>query len=196
MTALLANWAIALGADSPVLTVPWHDEDGQVAYVDLRTHPERIDDISEARENPVLAHVLATLNAPGWPWTTAKCDRWELEEDDLETAALDLELDLAPAGIGSYIDLYHRDAKVFASLQHHRDLLQRLTLAAGLGGGQPKAILELTLRRCIAVGAEGYAITAFLYAVGEDAVQAQANWVAALATLAHILLSSDAPAIE
>jgi hypothetical protein len=190
MTALLASWAIALGADSPVLTVPWHDKDGNVAYVDLKSHPERIDNIPEARENPVLADVLATLNAPESPWVTAKCDRWELDEDDLETAALDLELALAQAGIGSYIDFYHRDARLFASLEHHRDLLQRLTLAEGIGGGNPKAILELTLRRCIAVGAEGYAITAFLYAIGDDAAQAQANWADALTALTRILLDT------
>jgi len=190
MTALLASWAIALGADSSALTVPWHDDEGQVAYVDLQAHPEHIDEIPEARENPVLAHVLASLNAPESPWATAKCDRWELDEDDLETASLDLdhEPDFAQAGTGSYIDLYHRDGKLFASLPQHRDLLQRLVLAAS--GPNPVAILELTLRRCIAEGAEGYAITAFLYAIGEEAAQAQANWAVALAALAQILLES------
>ncbi len=77
---MTAAWAIALGADSPVLAVPWCDndggDDGRAAYVDLRAHPERIGEIPEARENPVLAHVLARLNAPESPWATAKCDRW------------------------------------------------------------------------------------------------------------------------
>jgi hypothetical protein len=183
-----ATWAIAFGAESPVLAVPWHDDDGRIAYIDLRAQPERIGEIPEARENPVLAHVLARLNALESPWATAKCDRWPLDEDDLQAAALHLDLDGAQAGIGSYIDLYHRDAAKFASLEDHRDLLQRLTRAAEKSG-PPAAMLELTLRHCIAEGAEGYAITAFLHAVGEDAARAQTNWEAALAALAQILLN-------
>ncbi len=193
---MCASWAISLGEDSPVLTVPWKDNDSRVAYVDLRAHPERVSEIAEARENPALAQVLAHLNAPGSPWATAKCDRWPLDEDDLATAALDHDVESAAAGIGSYIDLYHRDAARFVSLEHHRELLQQLTRAAEGIGGAPTAILELTLRHCVVEGAEGYAITAFLYAVGKDAVQAEAQWGAALATLTHILLSGTASAIE
>lgn len=189
-----ATWAIALGEDSPVLVVPWQDEDGRVAYVDLRAQPERIGEIPEARENPVLAHALARFNAPGSPWATAKCDRWALDEDDLSTAALDLDVESAQAGIGSYIDFYYRDAARFASLEGHRELLQQLTRAAEAAAGA--AILELVLRRCIVESAEGYAITAFLYAIGEDEAQAEAKWVAALATFTDILLSGDAAAIE
>ena len=200
--AMHATWAISLGADSPVLTVPWQDATGRVEYVDLRARPDRIEDIPEARENPPLAKVLERLNAPGSPWATAKCDRWPLDDEDLEAASFDLALarsrSSAQAGIGSYIDFYHRDAAEFASLEHHRALVQRLTRSAeGLAGDpvssvqrgvQPAAMLELTLRRCIAEGSEGYAITAFLYAIGEDEARAQTNWAAALATLTHILL--------
>jgi len=198
--AMHATWALSLGPDSPVLTVPWHDDAGRVAYVNLRTCPGCIDDIPEAQENPPLAAVLQALNAPDSPWLTAKCDRWALDDDDLEAASFDLALarnrSFAQTGIGSYIDFYHRDAAEFASLEHHRELVKRLTrLAEGLAGGavqrdgHPAAMLELTLRRCIAEGSDGYAITAFLYAIGEDAARAQANWAAALATLAHILLN-------
>jgi hypothetical protein len=182
-----ATWAISLGEDSPALAVPWHDDGGSVAYVDLRAYPERIGEIPEARENPVLARVLAMLNATESPWATAKCDRWALDEDDLQAAALHLDLDAAQAGTGSYIDLYLRNSAGFASLEGHRDLLQRLTRAAE-GSGPPEAMLELTLRHCVAQGVEGYAITAFLYAPGEDASHAQANWELALAALAQILL--------
>lgn len=190
-----AEWTIALGAESPALAVPWHGDDARMAYVDLRAHPERISEIPETRKNPVLAHVLAILNAPESPWATAKCDRWELDEEDIETAALELDLDDAQAGIGSYIDLYLRDAAEFASLEGHRDRLERLTRAAE--GSEPTAaMLELTLRHCVAEGVEGYAITAFLYAIGEDAARAQAAWEAALTTLAHILLSGTRAALE
>jgi hypothetical protein len=189
-----ASWNIALGEASPALAVPWHDDDGRVEYVDLRAHPERMGEIPETRENPALAHVLTLLNTPGSPWATAKCDCWKLDEDDLQTAALDLDLDTARAGIGSYIDLYYRDAMRFASLEGHRDLIERLTRAAE--ERDSTGILELTLRHCVAEGVEGYAITAFLYAVGQDAAGAQAGWEAALTALMHILLSSDASAIE
>ena len=201
--ALLAHWAIALAEDSPVLVVPWHDDAGRVAYIDLRAHPEHIHDIPEAGENPALARVLEVLNASGSPWATAKCDRWALDEDDLDTASFDLALarnrSVGHVGIGSYIDFYYREVKEFASLEHHRELLPRLTRRAegfdeaGVRrDGHPVVMLELTLRRCVAAGSEGYAITAFLYAIGEDAARAQANWEAALGTLAHILLSGSA----
>jgi hypothetical protein len=186
-----AEWAIALGAESPVLAVPWHDTEGVAVYIDLRTQPERIGEIPEARENPVLAGVLVMLGAPESPWATAKCDRWALDEDDLEAAALHLDLDAAQAGIGSYIDLYLRDQAEFTSLEGHRDLLERLTRTAEQDG-PPAAMLELTLRHCIVEGVEGYAITAFLYAVGEDASHAQASWELALTALMQILLSEAA----
>jgi hypothetical protein len=197
-----ATWSIALAADSPVLVVPWHDDAGRVAYVDLRACPDCIEKISEVRENPPLASLLVALNAPDSPWATAKCDRWTLDEDDLEAASFDLALardrKSVQVGIGSYIDFYHRAEIEFTSLEHHRELLQRLTRAAERPGtqqdSQPSAMLELMLRHCIADGREGYAITAFLYAIGEDAVRAQENWAASLAALQHILLSSTAPA--
>ncbi len=185
---MTATWAISLGEDSPALAVPWHDDNGSATHVDLRAHLERINEIPEARESPVLARVLAILNAPGSPWATAKCDRWTLDEDDLRAAALHMDLDPAQAGIGSYIDLYLRDTAGFASLEAHRDLLQRLTSQAE-ASGPPAAMLELTLRHCVAQEVEGYAITAFLYALGEDAARAQVNWELALTALAQILLS-------
>jgi len=199
-----ATWAISLAADSPVLVVPWHDDAGLAAYVDLCARPDCMEDIPEAVEHPSLARALAKLNAPDSPWLTAKCDRWTLDEDDLEAAALDLMLartkGFAQAGIGSYIDIYHRNSAEFAALERHRDLLPQLTrVAEGLAGegvqrdGHPAAMLELTLRRCIVEGREGYAITAFLYAIGENPARAEANWAAALAALTHILLKSDAP---
>jgi hypothetical protein len=184
-----ATWAISLGEDSPALAVPWQDDAGHAVYVDLRAHPERLGEVPETRENPALARVLEHLNAPESPWATAKCDRWTLDEDDLQTAALELDLDAAQAGIGSYIDVYHRNAEEFASLEGHRDLLQRLARAAE-GSGPQAAMLELTLRRCVAEGVEGYAITAFLYAIGEDAAHAQVSWELALAALAQIFLNT------
>jgi len=194
--AIRAAWAIALGPDSAVLAVPWLDETGKSVYVDLRACPGCIQQIPEARENPPLARVLELLNAPESPWTTAKCDLWPLDEDDLEAASFDLALSRDPgfaqAGIGSYIDFYHRDAESFASLDYHRELLPRLTRAAETLPSEPAAMLEMVLRHSVVHGREGYAITAFLYAIGEDAAQAQTNWAGALETLTHILLGGAA----
>ncbi|HEY0307041.1 MAG TPA: hypothetical protein VGB94_02680 [Acidobacteriaceae bacterium] len=190
-----ATWAIALAENSPVLVVPWSDEAGRVAYVDLRLQPERMDEILEAREFPALGRMLQELNAMGSPWATAKCDRWVLDDEDLEAAALDLDflgdVNFAQAGVGSYIDFYSRDAALFGSLEHHRVLLVRLTRDASQATDDPaNALLEFTLRRCIAEDSEGFAITAFLYAVGRDAVDAEAKWAAALAALTQILLAA------
>jgi hypothetical protein len=193
--AFQATWAIALAADSPVLVVPWHDDSGCLAFVDLYRHPERITDIPETLHQPALTRALQQLNAPDSPWATAKCDRWLLDEEDLDAAALDLALArdtrFAHAGIGSYVDFYHRDTALFTSLQHHRELLIRLAQVAmqppPAQHAPATALLELTLRRCIANGRDGFSITAFLYAIGQDAARAQANWSAALGALTQIL---------
>jgi hypothetical protein len=191
-TAVIANWAIELAEESPVLVVPWQDDSGSVAYVDLRGHAEAIDEIPEARANPALAGLLLALNAPESRWATAKCDRWELDDEDLEAASFELELvhdERYSSGVGSYVDIYLLDPAQFVSLEHHRELLERLTQALICAGAEPRALLELTLRRCIAGGSDGYAITAFVYAMGGDAESAQANWADALDALAKVLES-------
>jgi hypothetical protein len=195
-----ASWGIELAEDSAVLTVPWTDDAGRVAYIDLRAQPEAIQQIPEARENPPLAVALSRLNAADSRWATGKCDRWGLDEDDLQTAIYELDLESGEGstwnGIGSYIDFYSLELAQFLSLQHHRELLQRLTSAAEGLAGHPTAMLELTLRRCVAEGQDGYAVTAFVYAVGGDAAQAEVSWAAALAAMADILLACRVAAIE
>jgi hypothetical protein len=195
-SAFQASWAIALAADSPVLVVPWQDDAGHVTYVDLRRQPERVLEIPEVHHQPALARALQQLNAADSPWATAKCDCWRLDEEDLEAVAFDLELArdarFGQAGIGSYIDVYSRDVRCFVSLAQHRELLLRLTRTAMRPAGHtghPVALLEFTLRRCIAEGEDGYAITVFLYAIGQDRVDAQANWDAALDALTGMLRS-------
>jgi len=170
--------------------VPWSDDAGRVSYVDLRREPERIGEVLEAREHPALGRTLLRLNAPESQWATAKCDRWVLDEEDLETASLDLDRDVPfEAGVGSYIDFYYRDAGLFGSLEHYRALLVRLVQAANAAGerNEPEALLELTLRRCVADGREGFAVTA----LGREPADAEAKWAAALAALTQILLADD-----
>ena len=193
--AIQAAWSIELLPESPVLVVPWHDDSGNVAYVDLRQCPEQITAIPEAMQHPALALLLQRLNADASPWATAKCDRWQMDEEDMDAASFDLELARddgnAAAGIGSYVDFYSRDTALFCSLQQHRELLVLLTevLQSPEELRQSAAVLcELTLRRCIVSGQEGFAITAFVYAVGQDLPVAEANWAAALQTLADVLL--------
>jgi hypothetical protein len=98
-----ADWEIEVGGGAPVIEVLWP------SFVDLRLHPERAAQFSEAIEFPALAEALVAMNAPGSPVWTSKCDFWSI----VDPAALDPdELDAPQAraafGLACYIDVLQR----------------------------------------------------------------------------------------
>jgi hypothetical protein len=98
-----ADWEIEVGGGAPVIEAFWP------GFVDLRLHPERATQFSEAMEFPALAQALVALNGPASPVWTSKCDTWSI----VAPAAFDPdELDAPPAraacAVACYIDVLQR----------------------------------------------------------------------------------------
>src|SRR5947209_17692242 len=111
---MFAEWSAECSADDPVLVVPWKDPDGPAQFIDLRTDPYELHAVAEAEDHPSLMQALRALNATRSPVFTAKCDTWDLGEDELTALRFNLELsqDNSPIGFASYIDLLWRDRRI------------------------------------------------------------------------------------
>jgi hypothetical protein len=189
---MFSESSVECGHDDPVLVVPWSDPDNSSRhFIDLRENPYDLDWIEEAAQHPPLLHALRALNAPRSPVFTAKCDVWNLPEEDL--ASLRLELDLipedSPAGIASYIDLLWRERSTFVSFHQHEQILHRITrLVTPLD--HPYALLESILRPALidfSSPQEGFAITIYLKALGHDPAAAEEHWGSALSDVSTLL---------
>ncbi len=194
-----AAWSAECGADDPVLVVPWSGPDGTPGFVDLRENPYDLDQIPEAEQHPALLQALRALNAPRSPVFTAKCDAWTMNQEELES--LHLELDLlepeAPAGFASYLDLLWRDRPLFVSFPQQEQRLQRLARATA-PLDHPYALIECVLRPAMidlsGEGSrfqEGFAISLYVKACGTDTPHAYEHWAAALASAITILRSRE-----
>jgi hypothetical protein len=203
---MLADWSVECSAEDPVLVVPWScspEEEAGPHFIDLRENPYDLDQIAEAEQHPPLMQALRALNVPRSPVFTAKCDAWELDSeeigdllDELDLHELQQEDSVVPAGVvgfASYIDLVWRDRTIFASFHQSEQLLHRLTrLAAPLDHSY--AMLDCVLRPAVVdfTGAqEGYSITLYVKALGEDLDRARANWASALEAVIGLLRSKD-----
>ncbi|MHB1021290.1 MAG: hypothetical protein ACYC46_01635 [Acidobacteriaceae bacterium] len=191
---MYSDWSVELGADAAVLSVPWHDATGQLAYINLRTHPEQISLVPEAVQHPMLAQALLALNEPRSGITTAKCDVWPLDADDVAACADLLDLlhkpDHPHFGYGSYIDILFREEAIFTSYDEHMQILPAITRAAG-ALDLPEATMELVLRLCTlgdGSALTGYATSVYTYGVGATAELAYRNWSEALAAVTGLLL--------
>ena len=208
---MYSDWSAELAPDAPVLSIPWHDATGRLCYIDLLAQPQRILEVPEALEHPPLAQALLTLNHARSPVTTAKCDVWPLDEDDLAGCAALFDLAGGPRephyGFGSYIDIALRDVTDFSSAELHMELVPRLArMAAAFDFDEIDATnesstgdessAEFVLRLCARTAGPdttegeariGYAITAYVYGVAPTAAEAYQNWQTALAAIVQLL---------
>lgn len=97
-----ADWEFEIAPDAPVIDAAWQ------GYVDLRSEPERVREISEASGLPELAAALLRLNAVGSSVRTAKCDVWE--PGPIDADEFDATTDAAACALACYIDLLPADA--------------------------------------------------------------------------------------
>jgi hypothetical protein len=193
-----ADWEFEVGGDAtvpaasvpaaPVPAVPVIDALWP-GFIDLRRSPERIAEIQEAAAFPPLAAQLKALNCPESPLWTSKCDLWEPEPD--EQAAPPPSL-LPRAALACYIDLLPLAGQVFAHAQQ-AETLCREWVAALAPLRLPECRVDLVIRQAIAGQAEGFGITAYLSAVGNDGPAAAQALAAALAAFADTIPHLSAP---
>jgi hypothetical protein len=189
---MLSDRTVECGPDDPVLVVPWSDPDDATRhFIDLRENPYDLDWIEEATQYPPLLHALRALNAPRSPIFTAKCDVWQMTDDDLDSLRMELDLirEDSPIGIASYVDLIWRERSVFVSFHQHEQLMHRIArLADPLD--HHYAMLECVLRPALVdlTGPqEGFAISLYIKAAGHDHEAAEENWGVALNDVATLL---------
>ncbi len=178
-----------------MLVVPWSSPDGRLRWIDLRAGPDALDSIPEADEHPALLATLRSLNATRSPVFTAKCDVWEMSEEELAGTRDDLllEADVAGAGLASYIDILWRDRTVFASRHHAETMLYRLD-RMGTALHAPMGKLECILRPALVdldSPIEGYAVSLYVRGVGVDSTESGQRWAEALTGVAAFFRSRE-----
>lgn len=209
------EWSVECGAEDPVLVVPWSsgpDDADPCAFVNLRDDSSAIDSIPEAEAHPPLMQALRALNGMRSPVFTAKCDAWEMGEDEVAQLRTELgigtgfdegedmaadaarsEADALAFGFVSYIDCICRDRALFASFPRHEHLLRGITrLAAQLD--HPNVALECVLRPAfvhLEMPQQGYALSMYVKALDESPQRAWKRWSAALADVAALLRRSE-----
>jgi hypothetical protein len=174
-----------MGADDPVLEVPWTAPDGSLRYYNLRSHPELIEQIEEARRFPELAEFLRSMNAGGGAFETVKCDVGASTE--IEAAE---EIFGASHKIESYCDVILRDQEDRRSFTQHERVVQRLVTLLKKAPEIPAAV-EFVVRRSLlhldGGDYDGCAITCFVFGYGNDEAQARLQWTIALKLVENAL---------
>jgi hypothetical protein len=164
-----ADWSAEIGADLPVIDATW---DG---FVDLRSSPEKIDEIEEARQHPVMREVLLMLNSAGSPVFTTKCDCWRLPEAEIDLDEFAATHETVRAGFASYIDIVERDSVRFASFKLHEhweretaSSLRKINLFSGR--------VDVVLRSAVFCEQPGFGITLYAAGCGSSESEADAAW--------------------
>jgi hypothetical protein len=193
---MLSEWSAECSADDPVLVVPWSDpSDPSRRFIDLRENPYDLDHLPEAEHYPPLMHALRALNASRSPVFTAKSDAWPLDPDELDALRIHLSIQVeeAPAGFASYIDLLSRERSLFASFHLQEQLLRRLSRHAE-SLHHPFAMLDCIIRPAmidLSGPQEGFAISLYIKALGHDAEAAEQNWASALDSVVALMRSKE-----
>lgn len=136
-----ADFAVELGPDAPALEIPWHSNDPQVRYYDLKSHPELVQQLPEAQAYSELASFLSRINAAGFSLTSAKCDAWSTSEVTPE------EEIFGDRKFVSYIDLVFVDQEDQCSFEKHEVFVKELCRLLSHAPEIPAAV-ELVIRHC------------------------------------------------
>ena len=188
-----ADFSVELGADDPVLSIPWTADDGQVRYYDLRRQPEMLLYIAEASRHAELGQFLATVNSRGSELQSAKCDAWFTtklnEEEDVYGAAC--------KAVG-YVDLFFVPERLRFSFNAYEELAGDLTRLLKLAP-EISAAAEFIIRRCYfgaddqaADVSEGFYVTFYASGYGDEEAEAWQRWGIAMKLVENAILQISA----
>jgi hypothetical protein len=186
-----ADWAVALAADDPVVTVPWAatEEDGGCCFVDLRRDLSFVDKIAEAQSSAALRHALLVLNGSESALLSAKCDLWSSCGEPLDPYEMNAEPNETAFGAGSYIDLLARDPEFHASFPLQEQWLRRVTGSLRAVTARASRV-DLVLRHAEVNGRPGFAVSWFVEGCGPSAAIAEQNWSHALSLSLAVIVES------
>jgi hypothetical protein len=185
-----ADFSIELGREDPILDFPWKDSAGKLAYVDLKSHPELMARIEEAKQFPELGEFLRTLNSPRCTLETAKCDAWETSELSAEEDIYD-----ASHKFASYVDVVFSNIDARLSLATHEQFARKLVALLQRAPETPSAA-EVCVRRCYFADEggvrEGCYCTLYVSGYGSDDASARRNWGVALKLVKNAVIQLSA----
>jgi hypothetical protein len=173
-----ADWEVEIGGGAPVIEAVWP------GWLDLRTQPERVNEIAEVASFPALGKLLSALNAPASPWWTPKCDLWREQTGEL----------------ACYVDLLPVEGRVFSEWQQAeafcRAFVARLDGLPKHGASAHDFEMSVTLmiRAAVAGEAEGFGITAYLSAGNSTRADAAAALSSAMDAFVDALAPDASPA--
>lgn len=189
-----ADYSVELGPEAPALEVPWEDPERCFAYVDLRSEPDGIEHVPEARQFPALRRLLVEVNSPQSAWQTAKCDVW--------TESVEAGENLYGAGFAQscYVDvvLAAQWKLQRESLGLHEKLARQIARVLECDETL-EASVEVVVRRCYFHGEgkakeaamdasdAGYCLTLYVSGFGGSAAEAAAHWENAMGLAAECL---------
>lgn len=191
-----ATVSVELGAEDPVLEVPW--QAGDLRYFDLKRHPELLLELPETQRSCEMAEFLAAMNSPLSMLETVKCDTWVSDRMEEEEAVYG-----ASWKFGSYVDLIFTDICERASFSSHENFAARIARLLRRAPDLPSAA-EFVVRRCFyrpAVGGaevsdivqeSGFYLTFYLFGYGDDEDEARRRWGIALKITENALLQLSA----
>jgi hypothetical protein len=186
-----ADWAVALAADDPMVTVPWtaSDEEGQCCFVDLRGNPQLVAAIPEAQTSPPLRQALFLLNSADSPVWTAKCDFWLTSDEPHDPYEMDAEPGQTGFVAGSYIDLLAHDPAFQQSFALHEQWLRRVTEQLRSLAARASRV-DMVLRAARVEGQTGFAISLFVEGCGATAAMAKQQWSNSLTLVLPAIIES------
>ena len=180
-----ADFSVELGSEDPVLDFPWTDASGQLAYFDLRRHPELLAQVEEAKQFPELADFLRSVNSARSAVESAKCDVWETTELTPQE-----EIFAKPHKFASYVDLVFCRTDQRQSFPKHEQFAKRLA-ALLRRAPEMSSSAEVCVRRCFFVegglAREGFYFTVYISGYGSDEITARRNWGVALKLVANAI---------
>ena len=181
-----ADFSIELGREDPVLDFPWTDPAGELAYVNLKRHPELMVQIKEAEEFPELAEFLQAMNSPRSMVETAKCDAWATTELTPEEESYD-----ASHKFASYVDVVFSDKDARLSLPAHEQFARKLVALLQRAPETPSSA-EVCVRRCYFAEEgevrEGCYCTLYVSGYGNDEASARLNWGVGLKLMGNAIV--------
>lgn len=168
-----ADWSVEVGPGLPCIEASWE------GLVDLRSSPEKLDYIEEARRHSAIREALSLLNGTDLPVFTIKCDTWTLAQEEIDSDEFAATHDTVRAGFASYIDFVEREPARFASFElHERQVRELTTLLRALDLRQGR--VDLVVRAAKWKEQGGYGITLYTAGCGADGGSAYAAWQAVL----------------
>ncbi len=174
-----ADWELEIGGDSAVIEAYWS------GFVDLRTHPERVSELSECGELPGLDDALIRLNAPDSSVWTSKTDVFIPEQIDVYE--MEASVQDSRNALSCYVDLLQRSSHVWnphADGRHYFENLCTELRVADLGCCR----VDIVVRRALVGDMDDFGATVYFTACGRTVSDTKKRLAECMAVFADVMV--------